>query len=137
MAKRVGRTEKQLIKYQQTWSKLVSQMEGNEAADLFAGVGTEIQTTLERGILAACLFVEGDAKKRAPVDTGKLRNSISHRVVTDYTGVVGEVGTNVEYGPFMEFGTRYVVPRPFLTPAANENKSAILKIIAEQIKKEL
>lgn len=41
------------------------------------------------------------AKELCPVDTGNLRNSISHEV--DDTTVY--VGTNTEYAPYVEFGT--------------------------------
>lgn len=49
----------------------------------------------------ACLIVENDAKLTCPVDTGNLRSSITH-VVNDNVGIVG---TNVEYAPYVEFGT--------------------------------
>lgn len=37
------------------------------------------------------------------VDTGRLKNSITHEVVPDEAMV--EVGTNVEYAPYVEYGT--------------------------------
>jgi len=43
----------------------------------------------------ACLVVENSAKEKAPVDSGNLRNSITHVV----EGNEGVVGTNVEYAP--------------------------------------
>ena len=39
----------------------------------------------------------------APVDTGRLKNSISHQVVDAEDAVY--IGTNVEYAPYQEFGT--------------------------------
>jgi phage gpG-like protein len=49
----------------------------------------------------ACLLVENDAKRNCPVDTGRLRQSITHRI----EGSTGIVGTNVEYAPYVEYGT--------------------------------
>lgn len=49
----------------------------------------------------ACLLVENSAKTLVPVNTGNLRSSITHEVVGDE----GVVGTNVEYAPYVEFGT--------------------------------
>lgn len=49
----------------------------------------------------ACLLVEDSAKAKAPVNTGTLRNSITYEV----SGDVGTVGTNLEYAPYVEFGT--------------------------------
>lgn len=53
----------------------------------------------------ACLLVEDTAKRNLTygnkVDSGTLRNSITHQVV----GNVGYVGTNLEYAPYVEYGT--------------------------------
>lgn len=46
---------------------------------------------------------ESYAKENCPVDTGHLRNSISHKV--DKQNKVAYIGSNVEYAPFVEFGT--------------------------------
>jgi HK97 gp10 family phage protein len=46
---------------------------------------------------------EGYAKDLAPVDTGNLRNSISHRV--DEKEKIVYIGTNSEYGAYVELGT--------------------------------
>jgi HK97 gp10 family phage protein len=46
-----------------------------------------------------------DAKRLAPVDTGRLRSSINGQVRFAGTQIVGEVGTKVFYAPYMEFGT--------------------------------
>lgn len=46
---------------------------------------------------------EGYAKDLAPVDTGNLRNSISHRV--DESDKVVYIGTNAEYAAYVELGT--------------------------------
>ncbi len=44
---------------------------------------------------------EGYAKRSTPVDTGRLRNSITHAVRGDDV----YIGTNVEYGIWLELGT--------------------------------
>jgi HK97 gp10 family phage protein len=46
---------------------------------------------------------EGYAKDLAPVDTGALRNSITHKVVDSEPSAY--IGTNMEYAPYVEFGT--------------------------------
>ena len=45
---------------------------------------------------------EGYAKDDCPVDTGRLRNSISHKVIDNENAVY--IGTNVEYAPYVEYG---------------------------------
>lgn len=44
---------------------------------------------------------EGYAKDNCPVDTGRLRNSITNKVEPDAKAV--HIGTNVEYAPYVEF----------------------------------
>lgn len=46
-----------------------------------------------------------EAVKRVPVDEGRLVNAILDNVVVTPNVIETEVGTNVEYGPFLEFGT--------------------------------
>lgn len=53
----------------------------------------------------ACLHVEGKAKQNAPVDTGTLRSSITHKVVRSGDDTEGIIYTNEEYAPYVEFGT--------------------------------
>lgn len=71
----------------------------------------EVKAATEKQILAALeacgLIAEGNAKleltQSGAVDTGNLRNSIAHKVVPEEQAVY--VGTNVEYGIYIEFGT--------------------------------
>lgn len=42
------------------------------------------------------------AKELCPVDTGNLRNSISHEVDMSDNSVA--IGTNIKYAPYVEFG---------------------------------
>lgn len=53
----------------------------------------------------AALLVTGTARKLAPVDTGRLRSSIIPEVTVQSNEVIGVVGSNVEYAPYMELGT--------------------------------
>lgn len=66
--------------------------------------------------------VANAAKRFCPVDTGRLRASIAWEMASDASGPVAIVGTNVEYAPFVELGTRYMAAQPFLRPALNEAK---------------
>ena len=67
------------------------------------------------------------AKRLCPVDTGRLRNSITHQQYDDHTEVIG---TNVEYAPYVELGTVRMKARPYLRPAA-ENHTGEYKTIIE------
>jgi HK97 gp10 family phage protein len=82
--------------------------------------GVRGHAAAQREVRRSALIVQGGAKQRAPVDTGRLRNSIA--VEVDADGLGATVGTNVEYAPFQEFGTRTVPAHPFLFPALEEHR---------------
>jgi HK97 gp10 family phage protein len=74
----------------------------------------------------SAIAMEGESIIRCPVDTGHLRGSINfrtHDAGDDKTdGLSGHpaigtavIGTNVEYAPYVEYGTRYQKAQPFLT----------------------
>ena len=90
------------------------------------------------------------AKKLCPVDTGRLRNSITHTRSTTETATE-LVGTNVEYAPFVELGHdqeagRYVAAigkrlvashvdgKPFLRPAIEDHTSEYIEIAKNELK---
>ena len=83
---------------------------------------------IERALEAIGLQAEGYAKLLCPVDTGRLRNSITHEVAANEKAVY--IGTNVEYGPYVEMGTARTRPQPFIRPAV-ENHLDEYKQISE------
>lgn len=54
---------------------------------------------LEQALTAIGLTAESYAKKECPVDTGRLRNSITNAVRADEKAVY--IGSNVEYAAFV------------------------------------
>lgn len=66
-------------------------------------VSAAIEAAILRGLEKCGLVAEGYAKKLCPVDTGNLRNSITHVVDKEEPAVY--IGTNSEYGPYVELGT--------------------------------
>lgn len=76
------------------------------------------------------------AKKACPVDTGRLRNSITHQQYDDHTEVIG---SNVEYAPPVELGHKTVsgstvAAKPFLRPAAENHTGEYSEIIRREMK---
>lgn len=53
----------------------------------------------------ACLIMEAVAKQKCPVDMGILRASISNEVEVSSTAIVGRIGSNLEYAPYVHNGT--------------------------------
>jgi len=87
----------------------------------------ELKKSLERSVLISAIKVETDAKKLAPVDTGRLRSSITH----DWKGTTARVGTDVNYAPYIELGTYKQKAQPYLYPALQMNMNFIKKKIAD------
>lgn len=113
------------------------------------------ETNISAAIGKACALVEGEAKKKAPKDTGALRRSISSTV----KGLEGTVFTPLEYAPYVEYGTGLFAekggrknvpwyykdeegkwhmtsgqhPHPYMRPALNENREEVLRLIKEGI----
>lgn len=78
------------------------------------------------------LVAEGYAKKLAPVDTGNLRNSITHEV--DDGEPAAYIGTDVEYAPYVCLGTIHMKAQPFLKPAVADHANEYRKIIENELK---
>ena len=130
-------------------------MANSNASQIVANINKAAQVDLPqaiaKGLENACLVVEGAAKSNAPVQTGALRSSISHKV--SQGSMEGVIGATVEYAPYVEIGTGiystqgggrqggwfYVDasgqghftmgshPKPFLKPAMDTNLSAIMR----------
>jgi HK97 gp10 family phage protein len=81
--------------------------------ELFAGPDSVVGKFVARKIIV----VDRTAKRLAPVDTGRLRSSITWEIVVEGTWIVGRCGTNVHYAVYLEMGTRRMRARPFLRPA--------------------
>lgn len=114
---------------------------------------------ISKALNRACLVVENEAKRLCPVNTGDLRNSITHEVHND----VGIVGTNKEYAPYVEFGTGIFAvegngrdtpwsyqddkgewhttvgqkPQPFLETAIQTKKKLVIKEFNNEITRQI
>jgi HK97 gp10 family phage protein len=103
----------------------------------------------------ATALVERAAKQNAPKDTGALRRSIESKVEVGENSVVGTVFTNLEYAPYVEYGTGLFAekggrsnvpwkyedekgefhstsgqkPQPYLRPALLNNQEQIKKLL--------
>lgn len=89
-----------------------------------------VEEATNLALTASALLVEGQAKAICPVDTGNLRNSITHEV----EGNEARVGTNISYAIYQELGTSKMAAQPFLNPALEQNKGNIRKIFADALK---
>ena len=89
-----------------------------------------LEMAKKRGLEAIGLTAEGYAKKDTPVDTGRLRNSISH--ATDDEAAY--IGTNVEYAPYVELGARGRPGVHMLKRAATEHTDEYKRLMEDCMK---
>ena len=89
-----------------------------------------LERAKKRGLEAIGLTAEGHAKKETPVDTGRLRNCISH--ATDDEAAY--IGTNVEYAPYVELGARGRAGRHMLQRAASEHTDEYKRLMEDSMK---
>lgn len=59
---------------------------------------------------AGLLLLEGDMRRGAPRDTGRLQGSIHHTITGGGASLTGKVGPSVAYAIFVEKGTRAHYP---------------------------
>ena len=119
-------------------------------------VSEAIKSALLKGLETCGLVAEGYAKKLAPVDTGNLRNSITHTV--DEEEPAAYIGSNSSYASYVELGTgKYVSggrptpwvyqdekgnwhrthgqkAQPYLKPAVADHANTYRKIIEDELK---
>lgn len=87
---------------------------------------------IARALETIGLVAERYAKEYAPVDTGRLRNSITHETAPEEGAVY--IGTNVEYAPYQEFGTIHQKGTPFLRPALDNHLGEYEQIVENELK---
>lgn len=80
----------------------------------------------------AVLNISGNDGHPRRVDTGNLRNSISHKVVPNEEAVY--IGTDVEYATYVHEGTSRMAPNRFLRDAAKDHTEEYKKIAEQYLK---
>ena len=110
----------------------------------------KLENAQKKGLILAGKLIAQRATALAPIDTGRLKRSITH----GQPEKLGpgrfriDIGTNVEYAFEVEFGTgdKSIRPQfsknpafpgrraqPYLTPALKQSREDIARIIAMQI----
>lgn len=127
-----------------------------------SGLGGNIKESSRKGLERGAKKIQKNAKLLAPVDTGHLRNSIKTKSETTQEGAEAQVYTNLEYAPYVEFGTgqkgsesnidrpegisykedwKGMAAQPYMTPAylhaknTNEVENQVAKAIQQEIRK--
>jgi HK97 gp10 family phage protein len=130
----------------------IDQKEVAKVLKNFKKYGVKAEKDANISVLETAFLIESDAKRNTPVQTNRLRSSIHVQQKDDtvyrYTDKKGKsyngtlridlkkdevaVGSNVEYAPFIEFGTKHMSAQPYLFPAFRKNmKKLVIKLKAK------
>jgi HK97 gp10 family phage protein len=96
-------------------------------------ITAEIRPRASKVVSQYGLLITGTAAKNAPVDTGRLRNSItaSSKMIDDSTYRIQD---GVHYGIFQELGTSKMAAQPFLIPALEMWRDKFLAAFSQVFK---
>jgi len=105
--------------------------QGAAMAEKFKRKAKKAMGSIAEALMDGGLSVEREAKINCPVDTGRLRASITTRQTSE---TLVEVGTNVEYAENVEYGTSKQRAQPYLHPAYEAKKEEVKRRIAKALK---
>lgn len=98
-------------------------------------VEQRLDDAVERALTAVGTQATNYARANAPVDTGRLRNSITFETLNDEDAVV--IGSNVEYAPYQELSTSRMKAanggKGFLRPAINDHMDEYKNIFTNEL----
>lgn len=97
---------------------------------------SELESKLPTALEACGLLAERYAKQLCPVDTGNLRNSITHQQKDNDE----YIGTDVFYGKYVELSHilpsgAHTAPQPFLKPAIENHVDEYKAIVKKYLSK--
>lgn len=101
-------------------------VQNDNTAQVVAAIKAGIRGALDQ----SGQLVENAAARQCPVDTGRLRNSLKHQLEGD---AVCQIGSDVEYGIYVECGTSRMRARAFLRPALEHNEGQIRRIFQDAL----
>lgn len=94
-------------------------------------VDARLTQGIENALEAIGMQVENHAKAKCPVDTGNLRNSITHTSDSESA----YIGTDVFYSGYVELGTSRQRAQPYLRPAVVDHVDELKRIAEAMIQK--
>lgn len=77
------------------------------------------------------------ARERVPVDTGALRDSITITVEGDgrSNAMSATIGTSSSYAAYVEYGTAFSRPQPFMAPALDAVRDKFQQALRDAVEK--
>ena len=111
----------------------------------------EIRDSVYAALRKGTDIIAADAKRRCPVDTGALRDSITPKtfkndekdgmngyVYCDYPSTERKASFNGQkqlyYAMAVEYGNRHAIAQPFLKPALRANRKRVIALVLDALK---
>ena len=110
----------------------MAKMEVSISVDNTEQIKTIAREAVLRGLVAVGIQANNYATMLCPVDTGRLRASISNGI--DEAELCAYIGTNVEYAKYVEYGTSKMKAQAFLKPAVNNHQPEYKAIFEDYLK---
>jgi HK97 gp10 family phage protein len=85
-----------------------------------AAIPVEERKAIRKVVRETGRKIRDAAKARAPRDSGDLVKSITSK--SSKSGMAAKIGTDIVYGPYVEFGTSDTAAKPFLFPSLEEQR---------------
>ena len=92
-------------------------------------LGSTLETKVHEEMQLEANTMKNIARARAPVLTGRLRDSIYAHV----EGLILKLGATAPYAVFQELGTRYIKPKAFLRSAVFERIEQLVNRVCRAI----
>jgi len=95
------------------------------------------------GMRDTVILIMNDAKKDTPFQYGTNQSSIASEAsgfpggegVVDQHKIEGAVYSTSGYGGYLESGTKYTKPRPYIKPAFDRHQSKFPKLMKEHLER--
>ena len=98
----------------------------------------ELDKEVEHVLEANAREIELNAKRNAPVDTGKLQQSIKSFKSNEKEYTIKSNATGLApYGIFVEHGTRFMRAQPFLFPAFFKQRARFIDDLEDLLKRKV
>ncbi len=99
-----------------------------------ADIANAVRHNLTAALVLEAEALQTEAKRRCPVDTGTLRDSIHAAVQARGEGAQATIGSGLEYAAAVELGTLKRLPRPYLAPAFRARRSALIGRVRQAVR---
>jgi HK97 gp10 family phage protein len=97
-------------------------------------LATKCEGGIKNALMEGGAIIETACKELAPVDTGRLRASITHEATGDKEVIIAP---HTDYAQYLEFGTSKMEAQPYMKPGFESSRDAALAHIKAKLAAEM